>query len=214
MSTLLSDFPAPISTGPGGRGGMPSATPFMGDHHGAVPTHHQSPFPPSGGDNRGNGGQQDDDDMSRTISGLMRASADGLTRPPSAPMQSPPHMDPAAHASFVPPPRSSGYISDYAQNDRAYRDHQRMIQDSRDLLRRNQAISDGYDELKLPVLYAFLFFLFQLPLIQNILILHGAAHFTNDGAALNLTGLAALSAMFGAAVYLFHRFKHLIIDLP
>lgn len=148
----------------------------------------------------------DQSTISQIVSGLQRAAISGATQLPSRdiPMNSGQiSTDPQTIPNYVPPPprvqegRSKDYIQEYERTEDIIRTYDRNR-------RTKQTADDIYNEIQIPVLLSFLYFLFQMPVFKRVLLRYMPFLSNLDGNH-NMNGLLFTSALFGACFYFITR---------
>lgn len=134
----------------------------------------------------------DQQTISQIVSGLQKASITGATQLPSRDMPTSTEQisaDPEIQPNYVPPPESRNYINEIDEDIQLQ--YQKQDTSSMDSL---------YDEIQIPILLAVLYFLFQLPVIKNLINTYLSFLCNNDG-NYNINGLFAVSVAFGTLFY-------------
>jgi hypothetical protein len=112
----------------------------------------------------GGGFSLDQTTISQIVSGLQQASISGATQLSSRdiPMTSTSHnIDPNIQPNYVPPPpQNMDYIKDYEETSDMANNYNNNIS-------RQNSLDDMYNEIQTPLLLAVLYFLFQLPFLEN-----------------------------------------------
>jgi hypothetical protein len=97
--------------------------------------------------------------------------------------------------NYIP---GSSVDHDYVQN---YENSNDFLNYKEKEVNRSDNVDFVYEQLKLPILLSFLFFIFQLPFIKNMLLTHSPMLFNTDG-NYNLYGYGLSSILFGLIFYL------------
>ena len=178
---------------------------------GAPPT--DVPAMTTGGGSGGNGGETgvtlDQSTISQIVSGLQQAGTTGATKLPSRDI--PRDTTSITHDASIQPhyiapeEQHSDYIQEqYQEND--------IVNSYYNKQRHEKEFSDLYSELQYPILVAVLFFLFQMPIVRQVVFKYVPALFNMDG-NYNINGILATSILFGGAyfaatksIYMFSRF--------
>lgn len=97
--------------------------------------------------------------------------------------------------NYIP---SSNVDHDYVQN---YENSNDFLNYKEKEVNRSDNADFVYEQLKLPILLSFLFFIFQLPFVKTMLLTHSPMLFNKDG-NYNLYGYGLSSLLFGLIFYL------------
>jgi len=139
--------------------------------------------------------------MNELVSGVQRASMTGMTALPSRdiPRDTTGMMqDAQVQPTYVPQPqRHVDYIQDHETSSTL----ERVMHQNTRGSNRADTLETFYEEVQSPLMLAILYFAFQLPAVKRYMFRYlPSALFNADGNA-NLTGLIAMSAMFGLSFY-------------
>ena len=139
--------------------------------------------------------------MNELVSGVQRASMTGMTALPSRdiPRDTTGMMqDAQVQPTYVPQPqRHVDYIQDHETSSTL----ERVMHQNTRGSNRADTLETFYEEIQSPLMLAILYFAFQLPAVKRYMFRYlPSALFNADGNA-NLTGLIAMSAMFGLSFY-------------
>ena len=150
---------------------------------------------------QGGGFSLDQTTISQIVNGLQQASISGATQLSSRdiPMNTSGHnIDPNIQPNYVPaPPQNMDYIKDYEQTSD-------MINNYNNNTQRQNSLDDMYNDIQTPLLFAVLYFLFQLPFFRKFLFGYFPVLFSNDG-NLNINGFLFTSALFGLMFYTLNK---------
>ena len=100
--------------------------------------------------------------------------------------------------NFVPETKNKDYI----EQDDTFGS---LIEKNRKLVNEQDSLDKIYEEFQTPLFVMILFFLFQLPYFQKVLIRLSPTLFKNDG-KLGLAGLLGKTFLFGSAYYSLTKF--------
>jgi hypothetical protein len=139
--------------------------------------------------------------MNELVSGVQRASMTGMTALPSRDIPrdtSGLMQDAQVQPTHVPQPqRHVDYIQDHETSSTL----ERVMHQNTRGSNRADTLETFYEEIQSPLMLAILYFAFQLPAVKRYMFRYlPSALFNADGNA-NLTGLIAMSAMFGMSFY-------------
>jgi hypothetical protein len=141
----------------------------------------------------------DENTISQIVSGIQKAHLSGATMLPSRdiPMHSDHIMtdEQASNPNFIPKPSVTDYVNEY---DNDLNNYYKQEQN-------NRSLDVIYDELQAPVLLGVLYFLFQLPILKNLLFKYLPFLCHSDG-NYNLNGLVFTCSLFGLIYYSLSRF--------
>ena len=146
--------------------------------------------------------QQQPNVINELVSGLQRASANGLTNLPSRdiPMNTMNMMsDQQVNPNFIPrpPPNQpqSNYIEDH-DNDEDVMDEIKKA----NLINTNDNMENIYKLIQVPLLVGILYFAFQLPITRKYILKYLPSVFNVDG-NFNVSGLVFMSALFALGYF-------------
>jgi hypothetical protein len=134
-------------------------------------------------------------EMNQLVTGIQQASGSGETALPSRdiPMnQLPRSHDEQVKPNFVPQ-APEDYISKYET-------HEEIIKKNTEKEKKESVLDSIYEELQLPILLAFLFFLFQLPILKKLMYKFIPALFHKDGNP-RISGYIVNSILFALTFY-------------
>jgi hypothetical protein len=134
----------------------------------------------------------DQSTISQIVNGLQQASVAGATMLPSRDIPQNTQtltQDAYIQPNYVPPPTNTDYINDQ-------RDASEYINSYGKEEQMKNSLDAVYDELQTPLLISILYFLFQLPILKQILFKYIPLLCHNDG-NYNLNGLLFTSVAFG-----------------
>jgi hypothetical protein len=134
----------------------------------------------------------DQSTISQIVNGLQQASVTGATMLPSRDIPQNTHVitqDSYVQPNYVPPPTNTDYINDQQDVSEYINSYQNdaQVKNSLDTI---------YDEIHIPLLISILYFLFQLPIMKQMLFKYIPLLCHNDG-NYNLNGLLFTSLAFG-----------------
>lgn len=142
--------------------------------------------------------------INQIVNGLQQASITGATSLPSRDI--PTNTDNIIQDIQVQPnhiPQSlPQYNKDYIAADETEEDE--VIQSYYKNRKRDNEASVLYDELQYPILVAILYFLFQLPVVKQLLFKSIPMLFGSDG-NFNINGLILTSGLFGGVFYIIFK---------
>ena len=140
--------------------------------------------------------QLSQDSINQIVLGLQQASQHNLTSLSSRdiPMDTG-HItrDEAIRSNYIPAPQNESYIENDATFDT-------LVKKNLKVKREQDSLDSLYEELQVPIFVMVLFFLFQLPYFQKVLIRFAPSIFRIDG-KIGLTGLISKTVLFGVAYY-------------
>ena len=148
------------------------------------------------------------DSMNAVLSGLQQAEQQGSTRLPSRdiPMNTN-HIvqDEQIQPNFIPNKEAKDYIKEKDAYDSMIEQQNKnnQVKDRLDIL---------YDEFQLPMLISVLYFLFQLPIIQQKFTTYFPILVKRDG-NMTLGGYLTKSFIFGSCIYLIMKFTKQVSEL-
>ena len=150
--------------------------------------------------------------MNELVSGVQRASMTGMTTLPSRdiPRDTTSMMqDAQVQPTYVPQPqRHVDYIQDHETSSTL----ERVMQQNTRGSNRGDTLETFYEEIQSPLMLAILYFAFQLPAVKRYMFRYlPSALFSADGNA-NLTGLIAMSAMFGLSFYTLQKSMNQLLE--
>ena len=136
------------------------------------------------------------DTMNKVVSGIQQASVTGSTKlPPRDIPKSTTHLtqDQQSNVNFVPESSKEDFVKNHQTEQEMYNMNRRQNnkQDSLDLI---------YEELQVPILIAFVFFLFKLPIFEKSLFKYAPFLFIKDG-NMNFYGYITTSLLFATLYY-------------
>ena len=134
--------------------------------------------------------------MNKVVSGIQQASVTGSTKlPPRDIPTSTTHLtqDQQSNVNFVPESSKEDFVKNHQTEQEMYNMNRRQNnkQDSLDLI---------YEELQVPILIAFVFFLFKLPIFEKSLFKYAPFLFIKDG-NMNFYGYITTSLLFATLYY-------------
>tara|TARA_B110000967_G_C18758048_1_gene496387 strand:+ start:453 stop:1043 length:591 start_codon:yes stop_codon:yes gene_type:complete len=134
--------------------------------------------------------------MNKVVSGIQQASVTGSTKlPPRDIPTTTTHLtqDQQGNVNFVPKSDKEDFVKNYKTEQEMYNMNRRENnkQDSLDLV---------YEELQVPILIAFIFFLFKLPIFEKSLFKYTPFLFIKDG-NMNFYGYIITSLLFATLYY-------------
>jgi len=94
-------------------------------------------------------------------------------------------------------PQESAHVEDYIKN---YADENEMMQRKYQEENRKDSMELIFDELKIPIFVAFLFFIFQLPFVKKNMVKYIPIAFSGDG-NFNFNGYIIVSILFASHFY-------------
>lgn len=136
------------------------------------------------------------DTMNKVVSGIQQASVSGSTRLPSRDIPTTTtHLthDQESNVNYVPKSNKEDFVKNHQTEQEMYNMNSRQNnkQDSLDLI---------YEELQVPILIAFVFFLFKLPIFEKSLFKYAPFLFIKDG-NMNFYGFITTSLLFATLYY-------------
>lgn len=143
--------------------------------------------------------------MNELVSGVQRASMTGMTALPSRDIPrdtSVMMQDAQVQPTYVPQPqRHVDYIQDHETSSTL----ERVMQQNTRGSNRADALESFYEEIQSPLMLAILYFAFQLPAVKRYMFRYLPSGLFNADGNANLTGLIAMSAMFGLSFYMLQK---------
>lgn len=126
------------------------------------------------------------------------------------PMNISEHMqDEQIQPNYIPKPKlTADYIHEYQEStDRKIREHEEQKM-------REKRAASWFDEVQIPVMIALLYFIFQLPIINTVILKRFSflSIYREDG-NFNLLGLTLKSLLFASMFYSFHKSIEIISNL-
>jgi len=137
------------------------------------------------------------DTMNMIVNGIQKASILGATKLPARDIPTNTgHLtqDVETTANYVPQP---SHNVDFVKNHET--EQEMYLSNTRELNKKN-SLDVIYEELQVPILIAFLFFLFQLPFFNKIIFQYAPFLFVKDG-NLKLSGYITTSLIFSTLYY-------------
>jgi len=135
----------------------------------------------------------DQDTMQQILSGLQDASSGGYTQLPSRdiPQNTTDHViDRQVQPNYIPTPE---HPQSYVEDDTCPTEEPTTLFKNMD--------ERIYHEIQGPLMFALLYFIFQLPIVKKTLFLYLPFLFMNDG-NINLYGYVLTSALFGIICFI------------
>lgn len=134
--------------------------------------------------------------MNRVVSGIQQVSVTGSTKlPPRDIPMTTSHLtnDQQSNVNYLPESNKDDFVKNYKTEQEMYNMNRRENnkQDSLDLV---------YEELQVPILIAFIFFLFKLPVFEQSLFKYAPFLFIKDG-NMNFYGYITTSLLFATLYY-------------
>ena len=134
--------------------------------------------------------------MNKVVSGIQQASVTGSTKLPSRDIPTTTtHLthDQQSNVNYVPESNKDDFVKNHQTEQEMYNMNRRQNnkQDSLDLV---------YEELQVPILIAFVFFLFKLPIFEKSLFKYAPFLFIKDG-NMNFYGYITTSLLFASLYY-------------
>lgn len=143
--------------------------------------------------------------MNELVSGVQRASMTGMTALPSRDIPrdtSVMMQDAQVQPTYVPQPqRHVDYIQDHETSSTL----ERVMQQNTRGSNRADTLESFYEEIQSPLMLAILYFAFQLPAVKRYMFRYLPSGLFNADGNANLTGLIAMSAMFGLSFYMLQK---------
>ena len=140
--------------------------------------------------------QLNQDSINQIVLGLQQASQNNLTSLSSRDIPMDTNQvtsDEEVKPNFIPKATNQNYIEDDSTFESIAKKNQKISKEQNNL-------DSLYDELQTPIFVMVLFFLFQLPYFQKILIRFAPSLFNIDG-RIGLTGLVSKTLLFGVLYY-------------
>lgn len=142
--------------------------------------------------------QLSQEDINKIVTGIQTASQNNLTSLPSRdiPMNTNNVVtDNQVQPNFVPETKNhEDYIN---QHDTAQSLYEKQLEKERNKIKNDEL----YDKLQTPILIAILFFLFQLPVVNNAFYKYLPNLFIGDG-TMSFSGYLFKSSLFGALYFI------------
>ena len=136
------------------------------------------------------------DTMNKVVSGIQQASVTGSTKLPSRDIPTTTtHLthDQQSNVNYLPESNKDDFVKNHQTEQEMYNMNRRQNnkQDSLDVV---------YEELQVPILIAFVFFLFKLPIFEKSLFKYAPFLFIKDG-NMNFYGYITTSLLFATLYY-------------
>ena len=145
--------------------------------------------------------------INEMVSGLQKAAQNNMTRLPNRDVPFDPERitrDPNIQPNYIPPPTQEGYIEDEM-------DYEYMMQRNQNEKIQRNTMDNLYDEIQSPVMVGILFFLFQLPFINKLLLKIVPSLFKDDGHPL-FSGYLLKALLFGISVFIMNKGFDMLIQ--
>jgi len=147
-------------------------------------------------------------ESSRSSGGSEGFRGEGFHAPPPSMMNRGGHQEISDHmmddqivANHIPKPKlTTDYLRDYEDK------FQKLSADHQKTKHQESLITSVYDEMQIPILIGFMFFMFQMPIVNSLMYKYLAfLKLYNEDGNLNLYGLIFKSAAFGLFYFAFIR---------
>jgi hypothetical protein len=147
-------------------------------------------------------------ESSRSSGGSEGFRGEGFHAPPPTMMNRGGHQEISDHmmddqivANHIPKPKlTTDYLRDYEDK------FQKLSADHQKTKHQESLITSVYDEMQIPILIGFMFFMFQMPIVNSLMYKYLAfLKLYNEDGNLNLYGLIFKSAVFGLFYFAFIR---------
>ncbi len=140
--------------------------------------------------------QLSQDSINQIVLGLQQANQNGLTGLASRDIPMTTNQisaDEQVRPNYVPESNTSNYIED----DSTF---ESIAKQNKQVKKEQDSLDSMYEELQTPIFVMVLFFLFQLPYFQKVLIRFAPSLFNIDG-RVGLAGLLSKTILFGVSYY-------------
>ena len=147
------------------------------------------------------------DDQMNFIKNINTAAQQGATQLPSRDIPRNVNevvSDPKSRVNFVEQGNEIDYIGNYDTEENIIK--QQKIKDTN-----NSMFNKAYEEFQIPIIIAILFFIFQLPIFNNMLIKFIPKLSDNSG-NLKMQGFMFKSILFGFIFYMISKFSDVVIN--
>lgn len=147
------------------------------------------------------------DDQMNFIKNINTAAQQGATQLPSRDIPRNVNevvSDPKSRVNFVEQGNENDYIGNYDTEENIIK--QQKIKDTN-----KSMFNKAYEEFQIPIILAILFFIFQLPIFNNMLIKFIPKLSDNSG-NLKMQGFMFKSILFGFIFYMISKFSDVIIN--
>ena len=147
------------------------------------------------------------DDQMNFIKNINTAAQQGATQLPSRDIPRNVNevvSDPKSRVNFVEQGNENDYIGNYDTEENIIK--QQKIKDTN-----KSMFNKAYEEFQIPLILAILFFIFQLPIFNNMLIKFIPKLSDNSG-NLKMQGFMFKSILFGCIFYMISKFSDVIIN--
>jgi len=147
------------------------------------------------------------DDQMNFIKNINTAAQQGATQLPSRDIPRNVNevvSDPKSRVNFVEQGNENDYIGNYDTEENIIK--QQKIKDTN-----KSMFNKAYEEFQIPIIIAILFFIFQLPIFNNMLIKFIPKLSDNSG-NLKMQGFMFKSILFGFIFYMISKFSDVIIN--
>mgnify|MGYP000890727496 CR=1 FL=1 len=138
--------------------------------------------------------------INEMVSGLQKAAQKNMTRLPQRDVP----MDPERYAmqeeikpNYVPKPQHQNYIDEEL-------DYMDMMERNQNEIINKSTMDNVYDQIQTPVVAGILFFLFQLPFMNKLLLKFVPSLFKEDGHPL-FSGYLFKTFLFSLSLFLMHK---------
>jgi hypothetical protein len=107
-------------------------------------------------------------------------------------------MDETSKPNYIPE-------HEYYINEQEFESTDNVVQQKKRKDNQNASLEAVYEEIQIPILLGVIYFLFQLPAFNQMLMKYAAFAFRDDG-GLNLYGVVVKSVLFAVTYYTFMKF--------
>jgi len=138
--------------------------------------------------------------INEMVSGLQKAASKNMTSLPPRDMPANPERithDPNIKPNYVPEAQNDNYI----ENEM---DYEHMMRRNQNEMYETDRLDTLYDELQMPVIVSVLFFLFQLPVFNKMLLKFVPSLFKTDGHP-TFSGYIAKTLLFGISIFIMNK---------
>ena len=142
----------------------------------------------------------DNSTIQQIVNGIQKATSSGSTSLPSRDIPNSGEeitTDPHANIDYIP--KNEKYELDQEEDEEIITNNYNNNQKNENI------IEEYYEMFKIPILLAILFFIFQLPVIKQ-LILKNMQYLAKADGNFNLNGLIFYSLLFGSSYFLLNNF--------
>lgn len=148
--------------------------------------------------------------INEMVSGLQKAAQNNMTKLPSRDIPFDPERithDPNIQPNYIPPPPPQQ--QNYIENEMDY--ESMMLRNKKEKQQKN-TMDNLYDEIQSPIMVGVLYFLFQLPVVNKMLLKFVPSFFKDDGHPL-FSGYLFKTFLFSISVFCMNKGFDMLIQL-